>query len=201
MTTSKVWCEHIEYRERDECIVPGWWIILRKKRSQTLCDEVKFCPICGTPRPSEEESLVKELAEAITRERYVLPNPSLVVAKPIAEFVIEFLRDKLNIKEELKTVMEDSKNILSKPEMNDEPKGYQYHDTLKHPKDCCKPEPSLREKLATQFSRNVDHLGYLQPEKASAVAADFFLENIKSMGCYKDCQCSSVSKLRKAWEK
>lgn len=45
------WCKDIEYREHEECRPPGWWIRLNKKTSQSLCDEVKFCPLCGTPRP------------------------------------------------------------------------------------------------------------------------------------------------------
>lgn len=73
---------------------------------------------------------------------------------------------------------------------------------------CCvckkkknKPEPSLREKLGKHICVNLDYVGYFPSLKAAQIAADFFLDTIKSMSCYKDCPCWSSDELRKAWEK
>ena len=97
----KVWCEHIKPSGKHNQAT--WQYTPINKYDDDLKREAgldwDFCPICGTPRPSEkEDEYEKEISDGIERAT----------------------------------------------KRRDERK---HHDLSVNPKDCCKPEPSLRERV------------------------------------------------------
>ena len=102
--TSKEWCEHIV---SDETWVEGWCF----NQSIGINRHWKMCPICGTPRPSEEDELVEELANKLYRVDGV--GEGMEFATNLAKAAIEFLKEKWQL-DKLNANVELAKEIIDK---------------------------------------------------------------------------------------
>jgi len=84
----KYWCEHIYWNENETgCGYGGpqkTWILRYPRKGHSyldsfhntpLCELAQFCPICGTPRPSEKKVELPEKFEfETTLKEYPLSN-------------------------------------------------------------------------------------------------------------------------------
>ena len=140
MTQSKKWCRDISWREslnqwiletmpsERETINPS-----PNKIPYTILDEWKFCPICGKPRPSEEDELVEEL---LNRFKYCIDE------RMKANTAVHFMKEKWKVKEECEHVWEHG-HPITRPVKERDLKQCLMCFKMEKSEIHSKPEPSL----------------------------------------------------------
>lgn len=100
---TKTWCEDITWYISEEKI-KGWRLLYKNQNpSLNLYGEYvpyqsMFCPICGTPRPSEDDELVEEVKKVLMANfPYGHPNMSELNWESTAKAAISFLKEKWHI--------------------------------------------------------------------------------------------------------